>query len=296
MLGEAPGRMYVEKYFPAQAQRRMQELVANLRSALGEELRAADWLAPETRQSALHKLEAFDPRIGYPVKWRDYSHVQIERNAYEANVDSARRENRAFELAKIGNKMDRNEWNMTPPTVNASYSSARNAITFPAGILQSPFFQLDADDAANYGAIGMVIGHEMSHGFDDQGSKFNAEGDLKSWWTDRDRIQFEARAACVTNQFNSIDVGAGLRHNGKLVTGEAMGDLNGIRIAYDAYHRSLGGKEPPVIDGFTGDQRFFLAAARMGRKPTSGRCAAATGHQSPPAGEIPRQRHSSEHA
>jgi putative endopeptidase len=263
LLGEALGRMYVEKYFPAEAQRRMKELVANLRSALGEELRAADWLAPETRQSALHKLDTFDPRIGFPVKWRDYSNVQVKRGTYEANVESATRENRTFQMAKIGKKLDRTEWTMTPPTVNAYYTPARNSITFPAGILQSPFFQMDADDAANYGAIGMVIGHEMSHGFDDQGSKFDAKGNLKSWWTDRDRAQFETRAACVTNQFDSIDVGAGAHHNGKLVTGEAMGDLNGIRIAYDAYHRSLGGKEPPVIDGFTGDQRFFLAAARV---------------------------------
>jgi putative endopeptidase len=263
MLGEALGRMYVEKYFPPEAQRRIRELVANLRSALGEELRAADWLAPETRQSALHKLDTFDPRIGFPVKWRDYSNVQVKRGAYEANVASAAREDHAFQLAKIGKKLDRTEWNMTPPTVNASYNPARNAITFPAGILQPPFFQPDSDDAANYGAIGAVIGHEMSHGFDDDGAKYDAEGNLKNWWTDRDRTQFEARAACVTNQFDSIDVGAGLRHNGKLVTGEAMGDLNGIRIAYDAYHRSLGGKEPPVIDGFTGDQRFFLAFARV---------------------------------
>ena len=152
---------------------------------------------------------------------------------------------------------------MTPPTVNAYYDPQRNSITFPAGILQPPFFEADADDAVNYGAIGAVIGHEMGHGFDDQGAKFDAAGNLKNWWTDRDKANFEKRAACVANQFDSIDVGDGAHHNGKLVTGEAMGDLGGLTLAYKAYHKSLQGKEAPVIDGFTGDQRFFLAFARV---------------------------------
>jgi putative endopeptidase len=262
-LGEALGRLYVEKHFPPEAQRRVQQLVANMRAALGEELQSADWLAPQTRQQALRKLATFDPRTGYPVKWRDYSEVEVSRGSYMADKEAAVVTQRKFDAAKIGKKLDRTEWTMTPPTVNAYYTSSRNSITFPAGILQPPFFEMDADDAVNYGAIGVVIGHEMGHGFDDQGSKYDADGNLKNWWTDQDRAKFEVRAACIVNQFDSIDVGEGLHHTGKLVTGEAMGDLGGVTLAYKAYHRSLNGKEPPVIDGLTGDQRFFLAYARV---------------------------------
>jgi len=262
-LGEALGRLYVEKHFPPEAQRRMQQLVANMRAALGEELQSAEWLAPETRVNAMRKLATFDPRIGYPVKWRDYSGVQVTRGSYLASKESAIVEERRLSAAKIGKKLDRTEWTMTPPTVNAYYTSTRNSITFPAGILQPPFFDMDADDAVNYGAIGVVIGHEMGHGFDDQGSKYDADGNLKNWWTDQDRAQFETRAACIVKQFDSIDVGEGQHHTGKLVTGEAMGDLGGATLAYKAYHKSLNGKEAPVIDGLTGDQRFFLAYARV---------------------------------
>jgi endothelin-converting enzyme/putative endopeptidase len=262
-LGEALGRLYVDKHFPPEAQRRMQELVANMRAALGEELQSAEWLAPETRVNAMRKLATFDPRIGYPVKWHDYSGVQVTRGNYLADKESAIVDERRLNAAKIGKKLDRTEWSMTPPTVNAYYTSARNSITFPAGILQPPFFDMDADDAVNYGAIGVVIGHEMGHGFDDQGSKYDADGNLKNWWTDQDRAQFEKRAACIVNQFDSIDVGEGQHHTGKLVTGEAMGDLGGATLAYKAYHKSLNGKEAPVIDGLTGDQRFFLAYARV---------------------------------
>jgi putative endopeptidase len=262
-LGEALGRLYVEKYFPPGAQRRVQQLVENLRATLGDQLQAADWLQPETRTNALRKLASFDPRIGYPVKWHDYSAVTVARDSYLAGKEAAALDDRKLSLAKIGKPVDRTEWTMTPPTVNAYYTSSRNSITFPAGILEAPFFDPDADDAVNYGAIGVVIGHEMGHGFDDQGSKFDADGNLKSWWTDQDRAKFELRAACVTNQFDAIDAGNGLRHTGKLVTGEAMGDLGGANLAYKAYHRSLQGKEPPVIDGLTGDQRFFLAFARV---------------------------------
>jgi predicted metalloendopeptidase len=262
-LGEALGRLYVEKHFPPEAQRRMQALVANMRAALGEELQSAEWLAPETRVNAMRKLATFDPRIGYPVKWHDYSGVQVTRGSYLADKESAIVDERRLAMAKIGKKLDRTEWTMTPPTVNAYYTSTRNSITFPAGILQPPFFDMDADDAVNYGAIGVVIGHEMGHGFDDQGSKYDADGNLKNWWTDQDRAQFEKRAACIVNQFDSIDVGEGQHHTGKLVTGEAMGDLGGATLAYKAYHKSLNGKEAPVIDGLTGDQRFFLAYARV---------------------------------
>ena len=262
-LGEALGRLYVDKHFPPEAQRRMQELVANMRAALGEELQSAEWLAQETRVNAMRKLATFDPRIGYPVKWHDYSGVQVTRGNYLADKESAIVDERRLNAAKIGKKLDRTEWSMTPPTVNAYYTSTRNSITFPAGILQPPFFDMDADDAVNYGAIGIVIGHEMGHGFDDQGSKYDADGNLKNWWTDQDRAQFEKRAACILNQFDSIDVGEGQHHTGKLVTGEAMGDLGGATLAYKAYHKSLHGKEAPVIDGLTGDQRFFLAYARV---------------------------------
>jgi endothelin-converting enzyme/putative endopeptidase len=262
-LGEALGRLYVDKHFPPEAQRRMQELVGNMRAALGEELQSAEWLAPETRVNAMRKLATFDPRIGYPVKWHDYSGVRVTRGTYLADKESAIVDERRLNAAKIGKKLDRTEWTMTPPTVNAYYTSARNSITFPAGILQPPFFDMDADDAVNYGAIGVVIGHEMGHGFDDQGSKYDADGNLKNWWTDQDRAQFEKRAACIVNQFDSIDVGEGQHHTGKLVTGEAMGDLGGATLAYKAYHKSLNGKEAPVIDGLTGDQRFFLAYARV---------------------------------
>ena len=262
-LGEALGRLYIEKYFPPEARRRMKELVENMRAALGDELKSADWLTPETRANALRKLATFDPRIGYPVKWRDYSSVRVARTSYLENEVSSIVEDRKFSAAKIGKRLDRAEWTMTPPTVNAYYTSARNSITFPAGILQPPFFDMDADDAVNYGAIGVVIGHEMGHGFDDQGSKFDADGNLKNWWTDNDRAEFDARAACIVKQFDSIDVGEGQHHTGKLVTGEAMGDLGGATLAYRAYHRSLNGKEPPVLDGLTGDQRFFLAYARV---------------------------------
>jgi putative endopeptidase len=244
----------------------MHQLVTNLGEALGDELRSADWLAPETRKNALRKLATFDARIVFRVKWRDYSGVRVVRGEYFSAQESAAIDDRKFNLAKIGKKVDRTEWQMTPPTVNAYYSARTNSITFPAGILQPPFFQIDADDAANYGATGAMIGHEMGHGFDDQGSKFDADGNLKNWWTSQDRGNFEIRAACVTNQFDAIDIAGGdlgeqLRHNGKLVTGEAMGDLGGLTLAYKAYHRSLRGKEPPIIDNLSGDQRFFLAFA-----------------------------------
>lgn len=262
-LGDALGKLFVEKHFTAEAKRRMTVLVENLRTSLGAELQGATWLDPETRKNAQRKLAAFDARIGYTDNWRQYGAAKVDPADYEGSVESVGEVNRQFGLAQIGQKVDRTRMGMTPPTVNASYSPPTNIITFPAGILQPPFFNPDADDAVNYGAIGAVIGHEMGHGFDDQGSKYDADGNLKNWWTDQDRSRFETRASCVSNQFDSIDVGNGLRHKGKLVNGEAMGDLGGIAVAYRAYHKSLNGKEAPVLDGFTGDQRFFLAFARV---------------------------------
>ena len=189
-LGDALGRLYIEKYFPTESQRRVQQMVANLREALGDQLQAADWLEKDTRKNALLKLASFDPRTGGTVKWRDYAEVMVTRNSYAASKESAVRDTRLFSLAKIGKPVDRTEWSMTPPTVNAYYSPQRNSITFPAGILQPPFFDANADDAVNYGAIGAVIGHEMGHGFDDQGSKYDAAGNLKNWWTDQDKAKF----------------------------------------------------------------------------------------------------------
>jgi len=261
-LGDALGREFVARYFPPEATKRMTELVENLRATLREELEKAGWLTPETKKNAVAKLNAFYAKIGYPDRWRDYSQVSIRRDRFFESVRSAMESNRKYQISKIGKPIDRNDWGMTPPTVNAYYNPTMNEIAFPAGILQPPLFDLEADDAVNYGAIGAVIGHEMGHGFDDQGSKYDADGNLREWWTPEDRRKFEERTACVIDQYNNLDVGEGLRHNGKLVVGEALGDLGGLTLAYRAYKRSLKGKEGPVLDGFTADQRFFLAFAR----------------------------------
>lgn len=263
-LGEALGEVYVKKHFPPAAKKRMNELVENLRATLREELENAAWMNAETRKNAIAKLNAFQAKIGYPERWEDYSQVQVRRDNLLAGVRSARLASRTLDLAKIGKPVDRNDWGMTPPTVNAYYNPTMNEIAFPAGILQPPMFDMEADDAANYGAIGAVIGHEMGHGFDDQGSKFDFSGNLKNWWTAEDRKKFDARAQCVIDQFNTMDVGENLRHNGRLVVGEALGDLGGVGIAYKAYKRTLRGKPaPPALDGYTADQRFFLAFARV---------------------------------
>ncbi|HEU0122072.1 MAG TPA: M13 family metallopeptidase [Bryobacteraceae bacterium] len=263
-LGDALGEVFVKKHFPPAAKKRMDELVENVRATLREELENASWMDAETRKNAVAKLNSFRSKIGYPEKWRDYSRVTVQRNDLFESVRSAGLAARAYQLGKIGKPVDNNDWSMTPPTVNAYYSPPKNEIAFPAGILQQPLFDMDADDAANYGAIGSVIGHEMGHGFDDQGSKFDFSGNLKNWWTPEDRKKFEGRAQCVIDQFNTMDVGDKLRHNGKLVVGEALGDLGGVTIALKAYRRSLRGKpEAGTIDGFTPEQRFFLAFARL---------------------------------
>lgn len=262
-LGDSLGREFVARHFPPQAKKRMLELVENLRATLREELQKADWLTEETRKNAIAKLNAFHAKIGYPDRWRDYSGLAVRRDRFFESVRSATEFGRRYQISKIGKPIDRNDWGMTPPTVNAYYNPAMNEIAFPAGILQPPMFDMEADDAVNYGAIGAVIGHEMGHGFDDQGSKYDAGGNLRNWWTPEDRKKFEERTACVIEQFDTLDVGEGLRHNGKLVVGEALGDLGGLTLAYRAYKRSLKGKEGPVLDGFTADQRFFLAFARV---------------------------------
>ena len=261
-LGFALGRLYVRDYFPPEAKARADRMVQDLIAALRDDLATLPWMGPETRKAALEKLNAFTPKIGYPDKWRDYSSFSVVRASYATNVMSGNLYETARDLAKIGKPLDRTEWGMTPPTVNAYYSAPRNEIVFPAGILQPPFFNASADDAVNYGGIGAVIGHEMTHGFDDQGRKFDAAGNLKNWWTADDQKNYEARADCVEKQFDAYVVQADLHENGKLVLGESIADLGGLTIAYRAYQKSVAGKaRPPALDGLTPEQRFFLSYA-----------------------------------
>jgi predicted metalloendopeptidase len=262
-LSDALGKAYTEKYFPPEAKRRMGALVENLRAALREQMEQSEWMQPETKKLAIAKLNALQVQIGYPDAWHDYSALRIARNDFFADVRAAWTWGDDYEISKIGKPVSHVDWAMTAPTVNAYSNAAEVKVVFPAGILQPPFFDMQADDAVNYGGIGTVIGHEIGHQFDDGGSKFDATGALKNWWTDEDRKKFETRTGCVVDQFNSIDVGAGLHHNGKQVLGEALGDLGGVSVAYRAYQRSLGGKPGPVLDGFTSDQRFFIAFARL---------------------------------
>jgi endothelin-converting enzyme/putative endopeptidase len=263
-ITDALGKAYVEKYFPPQAKRRMAALVENLRAALREQLEESDWMQPETKKSAIRKLNALQIKIGYPDTWRSYASMKIDRGTFFENIRSAWVYSQRVEMAEIGKPVDRGKWNMTAPTVNAYSSAAEVKVVFPAGILQPPFFDLQAEDAANYGAIGAVIGHEIGHQFDDGGSKYDATGAMKNWWSQDDRTKFDQRTGCVVDQFNKLDVEPGLHHNGKQVLGEALGDLGGISVAYKAYRKSLAGKpEPPVMDGYTADQRFFIAYARV---------------------------------
>ena len=262
-LGEALGEVYVKKAFPPAAKARALEMVKNLEAALKDDLGTLSWMSDATRKQALVKLAAFINKIGYPDKWRDYSKLEITRDSYIMNRLHANMFENTRDLAKIGRPVDKAEWGMTPPTVNAYYNPQINEIVFPAGILQPPFFDPQADDAVNYGAMGAVIGHEMTHGFDDQGRQFDAAGNLKDWWTETDRKNFDERAACVIKQFDSFEVEPGLHQNGKLVVGESIADIGGLVIAYAAYQKSLEGKPRPAnIDGFTPEQRFFLAYAR----------------------------------
>ena len=259
-LGEALGKKYVEKYFPPEAKARMQELVKNLRTAMGETIEGLDWMSPETKKRALEKLSTFNPKIGYPDKWKDYSKVAIGRESYWDDVVAGRKFNVADNLATIGKPVDRGRWGLTPPTSDAYYNPLLNEIVFPAGILQPPAFDLNNSDAVNYGAIGVVIGHEISHGFDDEGAQYDARGRLDNWWTAEDLKKFQEKTACVVKQFDGYFVEPGLHHNGKLVLGEAIGDLAGAKIAYRAFQISQRGKPPlPRQDGFTPDQEFFIA-------------------------------------
>jgi len=260
LLGEALGKKYVEKYFPPEAKARMQEMVKNLRLAMQETIDGLDWMSPATKKKALEKLSTFNPKIGYPDRWKDYSRVTITRSSYWNDVLAGRMFVTDDNLATIGKPVDRGRWGMTPPTSDAYYNPLLNEIVFPAGILQPPAFSLTANDAVNYGAIGVVIGHEISHGFDDQGAQYDATGRLENWWTPEDLKKFQEKTACVVKQFDAYEVEPGIHEQGRLVAGESIGDLAGARIAYRAFQIALRGKPPlPTIDGYTPDQQFFIA-------------------------------------
>ncbi len=267
VMGEAIGRAYVERHFPPSAKARMDELVANLVAAYRESITALEWMSEATRAKAIEKLEAFDTHIGYPRKWRDYSALVVEREDLIASVRAGAAFAFDYEAGKLEGPVDRDLWEMTPQTVNAYYHPLRNHIVFPAAILQPPFFDETRDEAANYGGIGAVIGHEIGHGFDDQGSKFDGAGRLENWWTDEDRAAFEVRTRALVAQYDGL-VPAEVpdQHvNGALTVGENIGDLGGLGIAWKAYRISLGGAEAPVVEGLTGAERFFLAWAQVWR-------------------------------
>ena len=268
LMGDALGRLYVERYFPPQAKARMDELVANLREAYRVSINQLEWMTPQTREKALAKLDKFTPKIGYPKKWRDYSALVIERDDLYGNYLRGYAVEYDRELAKLGGPVDRDEWFMTPQTVNAYYNPGMNEIVFPAAILQPPFFDADADDAANYGGIGAVIGHEIGHGFDDQGAKYDGDGNLVDWWTDEDRAEFGTRTKALIEQYDEFvprGLGDGHHVNGAFTVGENIGDLGGLSIALLAYRLSLKGEPAPVIDGLTGEQRVFFGWAQVWR-------------------------------
>ena len=261
MLGEAVGQMYVEKYFPAAAKERMVGLVKNLQTALGERIQALEWMGDSTKVKALEKLSTFHVKIGYPDKWKDYSALEIKDDSYWANIERANLWGHAEMVAKAGKPVDKDEWLMTPQTVNAYYNPTTNEICFPAAILQPPFFDMNADDAFNYGAIGVVIGHEMTHGFDDQGRQYDKDGNLKDWWTEEDAKKFEERANVMVAFFDSIEVAPGVHANGKMTLGENIADHGGLQVAFQAFKNATAGAPLEVKDGFTPEQRFFLAYA-----------------------------------
>jgi putative endopeptidase len=265
-IGEALGQLYVARAFSPEARARAQAMVAGLRAELRERIQHLDWMSPATQQQAIRKLDAFAVKIGYPDAWRDYTGLAIDRGPLVLNVLRARRFEFRRVMGRLGKPVDRKEWNMTPPTVNAYYNPRMNEIVFPAGILQPPFFDPDADDAVNYGGIGSVIGHEMTHGFDDQGRKSDAEGNLTDWWTPDDQARYDERAGRVEQQFSDYVAIDSMHVNGKLTLGENLADLGGLSIAYGALQKALAGKPRPKIDGFTPEQRFFLSYAQVWRQ------------------------------
>lgn len=263
-VGEALGAEFVKKNFTEAAQKRMSELIDNLFAAYREDLQTLEWMSPETREKALAKLNTYQRKIGFNSNPRGYEGLKIDRKSYFNNARAVSQFEIARNLKDVGQKVDRTRWGMTPPTVNAYYNASFNEIVFPAGILQPPFFNADADDAVNYGAIGAVIGHEITHGFDDSGSQYDADGNLKMWWTPEDRQRFDERASCVLNQFNNYEIQKDLNINGKLTLGENIADLGGLTMAYAAFQKSLEGKPRPAdIDGYTPEQRFFLGYAQV---------------------------------
>jgi putative endopeptidase len=265
-MGEALGKLYAAKYFPPEAKAKADELVHNLLQAYADDIKTLDWMTPATRAKALDKLSKYMPKIGYPDHWRDYSALTISRDNLVADIQNTT----AFEwnrrVARLDNPVDRTEWGMSVPTNNAYYNPTLNEIVFPAGILQPPFFDASADDAVNYGEIGATIGHEISHGFDDQGSKYDGQGVLQSWWTDADRRNFDARTTALAAQFDAYEPLPGIHINGRLTLGENIADVAGLVIAYKAYHLSLHGNAAPVLNGYTGDQRFYLAYSQSWRE------------------------------
>ncbi|MCT8987512.1 M13 family metallopeptidase [Shewanella phaeophyticola] len=264
-LGEVVGKVYVKRHFAPEAKTRMEQLVENLSAAYGSSIDSLDWMSADTKVAAKEKLAKFNPKIGYPNKWEDYSQLTIKADDLVGNAKRAAVVQHNKEVAKLGQPIDKDEWHMTPQTVNAYYNPTMNEIVFPAAILQPPFFNLEADDAVNYGGIGAVIGHEMSYGFDDQGAKFDGEGNMRDWWTEADLKAFEAKGKALISQYDGYQVFDDLHVNGSLTLGENIGDLSGVTIAYKAYKMSLNGQEAPVIDGLTGDQRFFMGFTQIWR-------------------------------
>lgn len=266
ILGEALGQVYVERHFPASSKAQMEVMVANLRKAMRTRLEAADWMSATTKAEAFKKLDAQRVKVGYPDKWRDYSNLEIKPDDLYGNIKRAMAFMSRFNIDRLGKPMDRDEWAMTPQTLNAYFNPLGNEIVFPAAFLQAPMFDPRADPAVNYGAIGAVIGHEITHGFDDQGRRFDSQGELRDWWTPEDSARFTAEATKLADQYASYDGVPGMKINGKLTLGENIGDQGGVLLAYDAYKASLNGKPAPVLDSYTGDQRFFMAWAQGWQK------------------------------
>ena len=264
-LGEILGKLYVERHFTPQAKARIDQLVANLHAAYKTSIDSLEWMGPETRKQAQEKLAKFTPKVGYPHKWRDYSKLEIKKDDLVGNLSRAYINENNFQLGKAGKPLDPEEWGMTPQTINAYYNPVRNEIVFPAAILQPPFFNIEADDAVNYGAIGGVIGHEMGHGFDDQGRHFDATGALRDWWTKEDAAEYTKRTAMLVDQFNQFEALPGLKVNGELTLGENIADLTGLTIAHRAYQLTLNGQPAPVLDGLSAEQRFYMGWAQAWR-------------------------------
>jgi endothelin-converting enzyme/putative endopeptidase len=263
-LGEALGQPYVDETFGAEGKQRTLKMVQAIEKAMGADLQTLSWMTPETRKASAVKLSGVENKIGYPDHWRDYSKLDVAREDFVGNVLRAHTFEYRRNMSKIGKATDKSEWSMSPPTVNAYYNPLQNNINFPAGILQPPFYSNQADDAVNFGGIGAVIGHELTHGFDDSGAKYDGEGNLRNWWTEADRKEFEQRTSCIANEYsNFVAVPSDLHVNGRLTLGENTADNGGLRISYMALHDQMKGEEPGKIDGFTPEQRFFLSYGQI---------------------------------